>query len=395
MIPPQSEPPMKLCAEHARRMAEFPGPLRTLLERELAAGNEIAEFCGGHPAPPAGDCLKLARQVTTRPRASGDGLQFRERNSSLWSGEFTDERGFYFILEPPCPPPEPDMDGIRRAYAGTPDALAQFAETREIGAGLGVGAEIFCKRSTEPDFDCASSPTRALIACETATGAKRLLHFKDKRPPHEIQFALERELMTLFTVEMIDERLNMQANSVVVGAHYSIQLRFEAALLNTNNYSLRIETSWAHSTATHHDYYRKTSDTWFSLWTRDLIPANPPAADASSPKLYGRLCEEALRAEAHLDSLAAIQEAIVAGLKRGGRFGTAHKEGGTNIFWRDGKFIRCDYGDYPDLKEFTDEAEFLKMLGQFCHWDVMRNAGTEGHSDFDTWKLILRRLQLK
>lgn len=227
----------------------------------------------------------------------------------------------------------------------------------------------------------------------TATGTTRLLHFRDKRPPHEVQFALERELMSLFAAEVVDGRLHLRTKLVVVGANYSVELCFEAALLLQNCYSLRVETSWADAAATHHDYYRKTSDAWFSLWTRDLTPANPPAADAGSPERYRTLCEAALGAEAHLDSVAAIQRAIVAGLKCGGRFGTSHKEGGTHIFWRAGKFVRSDYGDFPGLKEFTDDAEFLDMLRRFCDWDVMRNAGPEQPSELDVWKLILRRMQ--
>jgi hypothetical protein len=35
------------------------------------------------------------------------------------------------------------------------------------------------------------------------------------------------------------------------------------------------------------------------------------------------------------------------------------------------------------------------MLQQFCHWDVHRLAGQNKLSEFDTWKLILRRLQPK
>ncbi len=227
----------------------------------------------------------------------------------------------------------------------------------------------------------------------TATGATRLLHFRDKRPPHEVQFALERELMSLFAAEVVDGRLHLRTTLVVVGAHYSVELCFEAALLLQNCYSLRVETSWADAAPTHHDYYRKTSDGWFNFWTRDLIPADLPAGDAGSPERYRTLCNEALGAEAHLDSVAAIQHAIVAGMKRGGRFGTSHKEGGTNIFWRAGKFVRSDYGDDPDLKEFTDDGEFLNMLRRFCDGDVTRNAGKARRSDFDAWKLIWRRMQ--
>jgi hypothetical protein len=235
----------------AKALAAFPLALRELVRAEVAAGNCILEISGGFPAPPAGASVKLARKVGTRPRASGDGLVFHERRSSLSSGDFTDAKRFFFVLEPPDPPPpESDMDAIRRAREPKPDLLAHPAGT--------------------------------------ATGG-----------------------------------------------------------------------------------------------TRDLREATPPAAEA------------ALRVEASPDPVAAIQQAIVAALKRGRAFGTSHKEGGTRIFWRTDRFIRSDYGDCPDHKEFTDEAEFLRMLFRFFRWDVVRHAGADKPSEADIWKLILRRLDYK
>jgi len=94
----------------------LPPVLRALLDAELAAGNTIIEVGHTHPAPPVGAYFKLARPVSTRPRESGGGLQFYERNSSQYSGEFTDAKRFFWILEAPLPPPpEPDMDAIRTA----------------------------------------------------------------------------------------------------------------------------------------------------------------------------------------------------------------------------------------------------------------------------------------
>ncbi len=94
--------------------AAFPPALRELVEAELAAGNSIVEVSSTFPAPPAGAYVKLARPVTTRERASAPGVSFYDRNSSSYSGEFADERRFYFVLEPPRPPePEPDMNAIR------------------------------------------------------------------------------------------------------------------------------------------------------------------------------------------------------------------------------------------------------------------------------------------
>ena len=112
---------MKMNAEDNRRLAAFPDVLRNLVIQELAAGNEISEFSGSFPAPPVGDCVKLLRRVSTRPRESGNGINFYERNSSSYSGEFTDAKRFHFILEPPNPPPpEVDMNAI---CGGCPEEL--------------------------------------------------------------------------------------------------------------------------------------------------------------------------------------------------------------------------------------------------------------------------------
>jgi hypothetical protein len=112
---------MTLPPEFQSDFDAMPVALQHLLLAELAAGNRILELGHSFPAPPAGAYFLLANPVSTRPRSSGDGLVFYARNSSHYSGEFTDERRFYFVLEAPLPPPpEPDMDAIRAALLGSP-----------------------------------------------------------------------------------------------------------------------------------------------------------------------------------------------------------------------------------------------------------------------------------
>ncbi len=377
-------------AEQQKELAKFPAALQVLIQAELAVGNSIVEIQHSHPAPPVGAAVKLAQKVSTRPRDSGSGLVFYERNSSVYSGEFTDAKRFFFVLEPPNPPPpEADMDAIRKALEPKPDSMAH--QLQRWSASSGTPSRDAAWSSVLKKF----APLRALISTETATGWTRVLHFQDTRPPHEIQFALERELTTLFEPTMEDGILRWRAEATVVGARYEFELRFEAALVFQNAYSLRVETSWPQPGAPNHDYYRKTSDSWFASWTGDLTPANPPDATVGSPEHYRKLAEAALQAEASLDSVPAIQQAIIAGMKRGGSFGTSHKEGDTKITWRIDRFIRTDSGDYPDRKEFRTEAEFLPALLQFCQWEVARNAGAKKLTEYDTWKLILRRLYPK
>ncbi|MBL0035373.1 MAG: hypothetical protein IPP26_06295 [Flavobacteriales bacterium] len=319
---------------------------------------------------------------------------FYARNNSSYAGEFTTEQRHFFVLEPPLPPePEPDMDAIRKALEPKPDALSQLAQ-REARPGPEVGRSLMQELVAAANTRPTTTPKGALTSVETATSAKRLLHFRDHRPPHAIQFALERDLMTLFAISMENERLIMTASAKIVGARYDIELRFEAAMPLQNCYSLRVETSWTDAAATHHDYYRKTAASWFEHWTRDLQPADPPdVADADAPERYQAICLASLNAEAHLDSVSALQQTIVAAMKRGGRFTTSSKEGDTNLRWSGNHFVRTDVGDYPDHRTFASEAEFLDMLRKFYDWETSKNVYPEKVSDLVAWKLILRLLR--
>ena len=124
----------KISKEWREDYEAMPGVLRELLDAELAAGNEIVEVGHSFPAPPVGAYFKLAREATTRAHADGGGISYRDRNSSIYSGEFTDAQRFYFILEPPRPEvPEPDMDAIRRAWQ-EPAVVAPASQPGEDSA---------------------------------------------------------------------------------------------------------------------------------------------------------------------------------------------------------------------------------------------------------------------
>lgn len=392
---------MNLAPEHRKDFEAMPAVLRRLLEAELAAGNSIVEVGHSFPAPPVGAYFQLANKVTTRPRESGNGIDFYERNSSSYSGEFTDAKRFFFILEPPNPPPPcPDMAAIRKAHDPKPDSLTQLSQ-RPTGSSAEIALNQSYSFSSSSEntrdrgrgrLEQTNQSDRPLTSIETATGSKWVLHFQDKRPPQEIQAALERQLMTLFVAAMDQGQLRMLTQANVVGARYFFELRFEAALPKVNYYSLRIEVSWADQSPKHHDYYRKTSDSWFELWTRDLMRATQPRANDGSPERYHKLSDAALKAEAHLTTVPSLQEAIVAAMKNGAHFATAHKEGGTHIRWLDNRFVSADYGESEERREFLDEAEFLKFLRQFFSSDISRNASRK-LSEPDAWKLIYRLLR--
>src|SRR5436190_744158 len=132
---------MSLPPEFVARVAEFPAVLRELIEAELAAGNEIVELASCFPAPPVGAYVKLAKPVTTRPREKTGTLDFYDRNSSIYSGEWTDAKRFFFVLEPPHPPPpEPDMDAIRDASNAATQNLPAL-QGRNVPTAVAASAE--------------------------------------------------------------------------------------------------------------------------------------------------------------------------------------------------------------------------------------------------------------
>ena len=373
---------------YSQQIAEFPAPLRALIEAEIAAGNSIAAIEHGFPAAPCGASVMLAKAVQDERRKSAGEVRFYARNNSSYAGEFTTSQRHFFVLEPPLPPPpDPDMDAIRKAHEPKPDVLSQLAQ-RETGSGLTIGKELVQERPA-----AAPDPTRALTITETATSATFLLHFRDHRPPHEVQFALERDLMSLFTASMQNDRLTLRAKAMVVGARYDFELRFEAALPNNHCYSLRVNTSWADAAATHHDYCRKTASSWFGFWTRDFQPADPPDTATGPDVRYQAICAASLNAEAHLDTVPALQQAVIAALKSGARFSTSHKEGGTNITWNGDRFVRDDYGDYPDHITYTSEAHFLEALRKFYDRETSKNVYPEKVSELEAWRLMLRLLR--
>lgn len=97
-----------------KEIAAMPAGLRALLEAELAAGNEITEVGHTFPAPPAGAYFRLTKPLLTRAPLSDCGLDYYDRKGSLYSGEITDAKRFYFLLEPPrVPEPEPDTNAVR------------------------------------------------------------------------------------------------------------------------------------------------------------------------------------------------------------------------------------------------------------------------------------------
>ncbi|TLD70678.1 hypothetical protein FEM03_10205 [Phragmitibacter flavus] len=175
------------------------------------------------------------------------------------------------------------------------------------------------------------------------------------------------------------------------GLPCTFQLDYQAARSSTNDYTLFMQLSWSQMKPDTHEYFEKSSASWFDLWSRDLTPL-PSAKNESLPTRYSELATEALNAETQLDNIPFIQQQILDALRHGATYTTSHKEGGTHIGYRNCHFYRQDYGESNASETFTDEPTFLVFLRRFYDWETSKTLYPDKASDQIAWRLILQLL---
>lgn len=225
------------------------------------------------------------------------------------------------------------------------------------------------------------------------TSITRSISFHDPRPPQEIRMDLERDLMVLLNAMVEDSRLVMPGTVKVDGATCAVVLRFEAAGVRTNWYSLVFEMAWGELPSDSHAYHRHAADGWFDLWARNFTDTGKTFPEKNCTKRYADQTAAVLGAEAHLNSVEAVQQEIINGMRAGASFSTAHKEGGTVLSFRGDRFIRADFGESQERVEFADEPSFLTALRNLYQWETGRGFHPDQPSEYVRWKLMLRLLR--
>lgn len=236
----------------------------------------------------------------------------------------------------------------------------------------------------------------SLPASSPAMNAHRTVRFRDPRPPHEVVAVLERSLMVLATPHPAPPHLEYSLQIEQVGVSYALRLTCLAATPNHNLYGLDLH---AHCPGRPDDQATgllRSAPAWFDLWTQGLQPVREAEADAdvagNDEALLRRRCEAALTADAHLDTVARLQAAVLAAFRNGARVVTAHKEGGTTVSWTGSSFVRQDHGESRERQVIPDDTAFLVFLRRFLDWEVSRAVHPARLPEASAWKLILRRL---
>jgi hypothetical protein len=218
------------------------------------------------------------------------------------------------------------------------------------------------------------------------------LRFRDRRAPHEIRHFLERRLMTLLRIDTGAGRLAFRGTLKSGYGVFQFDLTLQAAHWWGNLYSLQIEASPLPG-AKDDQAFRKSAQSWFGWWTSDF-KATSDSID-NSPDRHRQCVEQALASESAESTVAGIQRTIAEAVRAGATFSTAHKEGGTNIGFRGGKFFRSDYGESSEHESFATDEAFLAFLRRFYHGEVSRNSHPHQVPELDAWKLILRLMDRK
>jgi hypothetical protein len=178
-----------------------------------------------------------------------------------------------------------------------------------------------------------------------------------------------------------------------------VRLRFEAALPKGNWYSLQL-SAWVPRTWYTEARFREYADTAFNYWTRNLQTApSPGPLDSVSQELYDRRVREAADEEARLASqkedqapVIALKQEILAELRKGRSFRTAHHEGGTSIYF-DGKTFMCSvYGVEESLRVLRTDDEALDCIRDLYDWDSRKESFPHRPPDLEIWRFIQRQL---
>ncbi len=92
-------------------------------------------------------------------------------------------------------------------------------------------------------------------------------------------------------------------------------------------------------------------------------------------------------------AIAALQSEVLAALRSGCGFTTAHKEGGTRLYFNGSVYVRSDYGDQPNTHEvYRDDAAMIRCLRNFYDWPARRDVYPLQPRELDVWNYIRGQL---
>ncbi len=242
----------------------------------------------------------------------------------------------------------------------------------------------------------------------------RETYFWYDRGPFQAKFDLEKLTGILLKLDRSSEdKLVYRGSSVTGATTHVVEVRFEAVLPRVpyivkpptdpreyrNLFLLRVETSAPKKWYTENELKESAAKT-FDYWTLRLPCGSQTIAWAdASREFYEQQAKEAIDQELELASrledpvpIIALQKTVLAALRDGKQFRTAHKEGGTILSFNGAKFMRENYGEEPSVTEFASDQEMIDCIRRFYDWDSRKDTYPHRPSELDVWKYIQRQL---
>jgi hypothetical protein len=230
-------------------------------------------------------------------------------------------------------------------------------------------------------------------------------HFWHERPPFQTKIDIEKLTGILLERDPKNTEKLVYRGSSTLGRTHELELRFEAVLPRApyvmrppterrefkNLYLLRLVTNAS----------EKDANRAFEYWSLRLQCCQRVTdfRDHSQSFYDDHVRESIEHEEAERrrvedpDPIIALQKKVLAALEDGKQFRTAHKEGGTILFFNGRNFVREDYGDDPNIKEFVTREEMIACIRNFYDWDSRKETYPHRPPELEVWKFIQRQLR--
>jgi hypothetical protein len=224
-------------------------------------------------------------------------------------------------------------------------------------------------------------------------------YFWSSSDPFEAKFSMEKTLRLLLASKSQTPQLTYSGSDDPPYIGREVQLRFEAALPDGNWYSLHV-AAWVPRTWYTEAEFRAHADRSFGHWILGLQTAPTlPLLGAASRELYDHRVHEALDEEARRANekedpapVTALKQEILAALRNGRSFRTAHHEGGTSIYFDGKTFVCAEYGEVESFKTLGTDDDALDRVRQLYDWESRKGSFPHRPPELEVWVFIQRQL---
>lgn len=220
--------------------------------------------------------------------------------------------------------------------------------------------------------------------------------------PLDVKFEIEKITGLLLTRDPDDaDQLSYASAPTGVSEGHQVRLRLEAVVDACQAYALTVRSS-APRRWTSEDQFRLKAERRFEYLCSKLqrpckaIDRSGASAAQLADVRRTSIALEAARALVVEDPapVARLQQAVLAAMRNGAVFLTAHKEGGTRLGFDGRNFRRIDYGDQPNVNHvFADDAAMLACLRAFFDWDSRQQDYPHRPPEVEVWRYIQGQLR--